>query len=334
VTPPRVSVAMPVRDAMPYLADSLRSVLDQTLEDFEFVILDDGSTDGSTELLRETARSDSRIRLFERRESCGLTEAFNYVVTRCVAPLVARMDADDVSRPERLQRQLEAMQGESHVVLVGALADGIDSEGRRVRPRDRWRLIRCTEIPFTHGSAMFRRRAFDEAGGYRPAAGPWADVDLLLRLGDRGRVVVLPEALYSYRYHLDCSTLEQPLEEAARSTDSLRRFLAVRRAGRAEDRILEGEGEDSVDPDAVAATAYTRGAMRLWAGALPVVDGLTPRGGSFRFSRTWLRTLLWTAWARVSPATLRLFLRGLIRARDLVAGARLRDGRPHEWRFR
>jgi glycosyltransferase involved in cell wall biosynthesis len=332
--PPRVSVAMPVRNAMPHLTDSVRSILDQTLEDLEFVILDDGSTDGSTEVLRELARSDRRIRLFELRESLPPAESFNYVVARCNAPLVARMDADDVSTPERLQRQADVMREADDAVAIGTLADGIDSEGRPVRPRDRWRLIRCPEIPFPHGSAMFTRRAFEEIGGYRPATWPWEDVDLFLRLGDLGRILVLPDALYSYRYHLNTTTLSHSATEAARSTRLLHRALDQRRAGRDHTSPTENGARGPVPREMVALAHRSQGALRLWAGERPRVLRQLFRGRALRFSRTGLRTLAWAVWAEVSPATLRLFLLWLIRARDRLAGVRLRDGRPCEWRLR
>jgi glycosyltransferase involved in cell wall biosynthesis len=324
---------MPVLNAMPHLTDSVRSILDQTLEDLEFVILDDGSTDGSTEFLRASAQSDRRIRLFELREPVPAPESFNYVVSRCTAPLVARMDADDVSTRERLERQVDVMREADDAVAIGTLADGIDSKGRRVRPRDRWRLIRCPEIPFPHGSAMFTRRAFEEIGGYRPATGPWEDVDLFLRLSDLGRILVLPDALYRYRYHLDTTTLSYSAEEAARSIHLLRDALNERRAGR--DHIIPAErGADRpVSREMVAAAHRSHGALRLWAGHTPGVLRELTRGGGRSGKLSGVGTVVWAAWGSLSPATLRFVLRSVIRLRDAVAGAWMPDGRPREWRL-
>ena len=104
-TPPRVSVVMPVRDAGPYLEASLRSILDQSFTDFELVIRDDGSVDGSTEILRDWAARDPRIRLHIGERPLGPAESSNWVVRHSTAPFVARMDADDISHPDRLRRR-------------------------------------------------------------------------------------------------------------------------------------------------------------------------------------------------------------------------------------
>jgi glycosyltransferase involved in cell wall biosynthesis len=324
---------MPVHNAGQYLHQSIRSILGQTLEDFELIVLENGSSDESRSILRGYAAADGRVRLFECSRALGLVGSSNFVFSKCRAPLVAKMDADDVSDPDRLKRQLEVMRREADVVAVGTLEYGIDSESRRVRPRDRWRLIRSREVPFAHGSSMFRREALQQVGGYREGAPEGREVDFFLRLADHGRIVVLPDALYSYRYHLASSTAFFPLHEAARSKELGRRFLAERRAGRDHDGVLES-GTAEPRPDSIAAAVYYRGTFRLWAGERPGVLGELFRSRALRLSRTALRTLAWAVWAELSPATLRLSLRSLIRARDLVAGRRVRHGRPYEWRLR
>jgi len=100
-TPP-VSVVMPVHNAGAYLDGAVRSILGQTFSDFEFVILDDGSTDGSLERLRRWAKEDGRIRLIENERRSGAAASSNRVARAASAPLVARMDADDIAEPERL----------------------------------------------------------------------------------------------------------------------------------------------------------------------------------------------------------------------------------------
>ena len=102
---PAVSVVMPVHNAGEFLDASVRSILDQSLTDFEFVILDDGSTDGSLEALRRWARSDRRIRLIENADRTGAANSSNRAARAASAPLIARMDADDVAEPARLERQ-------------------------------------------------------------------------------------------------------------------------------------------------------------------------------------------------------------------------------------
>src|SRR6266850_1923969 len=98
---PLISVVMPVHNALPFLDESIKSILKQTLSDFEFVILDDASTDGSVERLREWSRHDPRIHLHESKQSLGLSGSSNAVISKTRAPIIARMDADDIAHPYR-----------------------------------------------------------------------------------------------------------------------------------------------------------------------------------------------------------------------------------------
>ena len=135
---PLISVVMPVYNARPFLDDSISSILAQTLRDFEFVILDDASTDNSMECLREWADRDNRIQIHESKEPLGLSGSSNAVVAKARASILARMDADDIAHPDRLLRQWEIIRNRPDVVAVGTLCNGIDAAGRQVRPRDRW----------------------------------------------------------------------------------------------------------------------------------------------------------------------------------------------------
>jgi GT2 family glycosyltransferase len=328
---PAVSVVMPVRNAAPFLEQSIRSILDQTFGDLELIALENGSSDESGAILRRWARHDERIRVFEEPQAMGLADSSNSVVEKASGSLIARMDADDVCHPERLEREYEVMQAEPDAVAVGTLAEGIDRHGRRVRPRDRWRLIHCSQLPFSHGSAMFRRDAFESVGGYREGLVA-RDVDLFLRLSDHGRIVVLPEALYAYRYNVGSTSLAYSSAEIAHSTDLLLRSLAERRAGRRHDHLTEVPPDEPVAADSIAAALHLQGALRLWAGETPGVVRDLVRIGP-RLSRAWLRTLAWAAWGELSPGTLRALLRGWVRAKDAFAGLRIEDGRPYEWRL-
>jgi glycosyltransferase involved in cell wall biosynthesis len=298
---------MPVHNALPFLNESIRSILEQTLTDFEFVILNDASTDGSTELLREWSRRDRRIHLHESRKRLGLSGSSNAVVLKARAPIVARMDADDVAHPERLKRQWSIIEGRPDVALIGTLCNGIDASGREVRPRDRWRLVRRSGyIPFPHGSAMFRREVFDQVGGYNEAADGGEDQDLFSRMAGCGRVLTLPDVLYSYRYHSSNATL----------------FNGTR-------AVSENHSQNG---DALAAF-YMLGAMRLWAGQPPMLLEPMLEKKSLKWDFKTLMILISAIWGHISPSSLRVFLRASIRARDLLASVRVKDGRPYEWRL-
>ena len=298
---------MPVHNALPFLDESISSILKQTLTDFEFVIFDDASIDGSVELLREWSLRDKRIHLYESNKRLGLAGSSNAVVAKARASIVARMDADDIAHPDRLRRQWNIIEGRPDVVVIGALCQGIDASGRQVRPRDRWRLVRRSSyIPFPHGSAMFRREVFDQVGGYDENAAGGEDQDLFARMAGRGLVLTLPDVLYSYRYHSSNATL-----------------LNGKRA--------VGENH-SQNGDALAAF-YMLGAMRLWAGDPPMLLEPMLEKESLKWNLKTLMILASAVWGHISPSTLRVFLRSLIRARDLIAGVRVKDGRPYAWRF-
>src|SRR4051794_17741690 len=121
-TPP-LSVVMPVHNALPHLDEAIESILRQTVTDFEFVILDDASTDGSTDRLREWALRDSRIRLIEVEKNLGPAMSSERVAREARASIVARMDADDISCPTRLEEQLKALETYPDAGVVGGLWD-------------------------------------------------------------------------------------------------------------------------------------------------------------------------------------------------------------------
>lgn len=295
---------MPVHNARAFLAQSIKSILNQRFSDFEFVILDDASSDGSAEILDEWSRRDSRIRLFHSQQCLGLSRSSNRVVSECQTPIIARMDADDISHRDRLQVQLQVLNDEPEVVAVGTLCVGIDADGRLVRPRDRWRIVRRSGyIPFPHGSSMFRKSSFDEVGGYCEELKRGEDQDLFQRLAKRGRVVTLPNVLYHYRYHRENSTLHE-------NSNALK-------------HDLNGQTVEAL---------YMLGAMRLWAGHKPMILREVLANPSLKLNPQTLVTLASSSWGGLHPASLRGVLRLLIRARDMIAGLKIKEGRAYEWR--
>jgi Glycosyl transferase family 2 len=333
---PSVSVVMPVRNALSYLNESVTSIVNQTFTDFEFVILDDASTDGSTAALRGWARRDGRIRLYESRDKLGPSGSSNFVVREARAPVIARMDADDISHPERLRKQWEVMRGHSDVALVGTLYEGIDARGQRVRPRDRWQIARASLFPpFPHGSVMFRREVFDDVGGYREECAGWEDQDFFLRIKRRGRVViVLSDALYYYRFHVESVTGGTAIQRGVQVIDLRRRCLAELGRGGDYTRLLAGAGSDGPRRDALVDALFLRGSVRLWAGHPPKILSPLCRHKPLILTPRLLRTLVWAFWAATSPTSLRFFLRSIIRSRDFLASRSIKDGGMYEWRLR
>jgi len=195
---PAVSVLMGVRDGAPWVADAVASVLAQTAGDLELIVVDDGSTDATPALL--AAVRDPRLAVV-RQEPAGLTRALNTALARARAPLVARLDADDLALPERLARQRAFLAAHPEVGLLGTAAREVDAEGRAVRvlrapaddPALRRALIRAN--PFVHSTVMLRRAALDRVGGYDERLPVAQDYDLWMRVAGVSRLASLEEVL-------------------------------------------------------------------------------------------------------------------------------------------
>jgi len=209
---PRVSVLLPVRDAAKTLGSCLDSLAAQTLGDHEVVAVDDGSGDGSAELLLARARADPRLRVV-RTPRRGLVGALGVALAQARAPLVARMDADDVARAPRLALQVERLERDPGVDVLGcrvALAfspGAVAGEGMRAYVEWQNALVdhdamardRFVESPLVHPSVAMRTPTLRRLGGWRDFDGP-EDYDLWLRAFDAGlRFAKLEEPLLEWR---------------------------------------------------------------------------------------------------------------------------------------
>ena len=200
----KISVVMPVYNGARQLLASVESILGQTHTDLEMIVVDDGSTDGTPELLASVLRRDSRLRSI-RVPNGGITRALIRGCAEAQAPLIARQDCGDRSMPSRLERQSALMEDPS-VVLSGCGTIFRAPSGERLYESapdgevvhesllaDPVSSIRG--LPH-HGSAMFRRDTYLAAGGYRAAFYFAQDLDLWIRLASRGRIGITPEILY------------------------------------------------------------------------------------------------------------------------------------------
>ena len=200
---PRVTVLMPVYNAAAYVADAARSILHQTWSDFELLVIDDGSTDDSARIV--ASLGDPRIRLVRADRNIGLTATLNKGLALARGALIARQDADDLSEPERLERQVAFLDANPAVALVGSWYRKIDAAGRLLGDRRlpthdaplRWALL--SHCPIVHSAAMFRRDAIAEAGGYDDRFAYAQDYELWSRVAGRHRLANLPEFLVRYR---------------------------------------------------------------------------------------------------------------------------------------
>ena len=205
--PPTVSVMMPVYNTARFLARAVEGILGQAFPDFELVVIDDGSTDGSPDILRRYADRDARVRL-TCRANRGAVHTRNEILGQCRGRYLAVNDADDVSLPDRLARQVAFLDARPEVVCVGGHFDLIDAADRRLttlRPPAEnaaiQNLLLAGHCAVCHSAAMMRREAVDRAGGYLPEFTFSHDLDLWLRLGEVGAVANLPQTLIQFRLH-------------------------------------------------------------------------------------------------------------------------------------
>lgn len=198
-----VTVLMSVHNGLPYLADAVASVLAQTFRDFEFLILDDASTDGTRDFLRQ--QTDPRIRVIELEQNIGLTAALNRGLAEARGEFIARQDADDLSAPRRLEMQGTFLKANPACAVVGSQAWLVDRDGRSQGKKNfplGYRGILFAHLfdnALAHSAIMARRSVLVAAGGYDAAWTASQDYELWSRLGERHALANLPERLVTLR---------------------------------------------------------------------------------------------------------------------------------------
>lgn len=205
---PKVSVILTVYNGLPFLRESIESILQQTLSEFEFLIVDNASTDGSTDYLRSLR--DPRLRIHYSPTNIGQTRALNQALREATGMWCARMDADDVAFPERLLEQSDFLAAHPHTAVVGSWIEEIDQAGRHRKtmryPTDPL-MIRChllsdgdlTRRCLAHPSVMFVRSHVLAAGGYNEQVAYAQDYDLWTRLSRQYEIHNMGQALLRYR---------------------------------------------------------------------------------------------------------------------------------------
>lgn len=201
----QVSVIMPVYNAEKYLREAIESILTQTFSDFEFLILNDGSTDHSIDIIR--SYNDSRIRIHSSGVNRGLIFQLNKGLNLSRGKYIARMDADDISLPERLARQVEFLETHPEIGVLGTGVTIIDGDGNTshtLQPPTQHVVIKwclCFNNLITHPSVMMRRQIVGQVGGYNPDMALAEDFDLWRRLSCVTRLSNLKDLLVFYRIH-------------------------------------------------------------------------------------------------------------------------------------
>lgn len=205
---PLVSVVMSTFNDEDRVAEAVRSIQSQTLTDWELVTINDGSTDRTGDILDSLAEADSRIRVIHQ-ENTGLTRALIRGCREARADFIARQDADDVSTPERLEKQLKLLRADCELGLVSCFAEYVGPENEYLttvtRPADSSEathaLLNERAGPPAHGTVMFRKSVYNAVGGYRSEFYFGQDADLWLRLAERCKIAYVAEVGYRFRWH-------------------------------------------------------------------------------------------------------------------------------------
>jgi glycosyltransferase involved in cell wall biosynthesis len=237
-----VSIVLPAYNAQRFLAQALDSVLAQTHTQFELILVDDGSTDGTLAIAREYERRDPRVRAVTQPNG-RIARALNRGIELAQHEWIARMDADDVMEPNRLERQLAFVDANPDLAVASSLVLYIDDNDRVIgRGRspftDRRTVARYIKrnrvVAFNHPAALIRKSVLLEVGGYRPEFVPAEDCDLWNRIIERGHpVLVQPEYLLRYRIYGQ-STVGQNVVATDQRLEWVRQCMILRRQGKPE----------------------------------------------------------------------------------------------------
>lgn len=218
---PAVSVIVPVKNGAEYVAEALRSVLLQDLADIEVIVVDDGSLDDSAAIAKSLGNHDDRLKIVAN-SGAGIVDALNMGISLAQAPLVARMDCDDVCLPDRLRLQVERFDADPDLQLLGTAGISIDRTGQLLGaievPCDDQQIrdALLTYNPVLHPTAMFRTETARRVGGYRRAFIYAEDYDLWIRLSELGRLANMEAKLVKLRRHpTQTSTTKRDQQKAA-----------------------------------------------------------------------------------------------------------------------
>lgn len=218
---------MPVYNTWSYVREAIESILLQTLQDFEYIIIDDASTDCSMDILREYAQRDSRIRLYAHTENKGISATRNEAIKRARAPYIATQDSDDISAPNRLEKLFTFLESYWEYAAVGSDNEIIDSTGNKIGVRRyETRVDRSIlkSSPISNPASMFRTEVFMGLWWYRSGLDYGEDYDLWLNMYLHGyKLGNIPEYLVKLRLR-DGQTKSEKIKETLKNTIYLQEY--------------------------------------------------------------------------------------------------------------
>ena len=231
---PTITVAMPAYNAERYIGRAIESILSQTVTDLELVIVEDRSTDETWRIINEYAASDPRIRVFRNEVNSGAAASSNRAISEARAPIIAGMDADDISLPHRIETQLAMLRNHPEIAVVGSFvshtndADEVLSLSRTgpTTVAEFEKLRRTGEPTMVFGgTAMYTKELFDRVGGFDAKLRAAADIEFCDRMAEHGPIIAIPEPLLLYRVYSSSNVMLRFRE--GRLTH---RFLEARRS--------------------------------------------------------------------------------------------------------
>ena len=245
---PKISVIMSVYNGERYVSEAIESILNQTFADFEFIIVNDGSTDGSLEIIQ--TYNDTRIRLLNNETNLGIPRSSNKALEQARAQYIARMDADDVSVPNRFELQLKYFEEHPQTALVGTDIYTIDDAGKvlwEIRfPSNLSRSLLLQGNKICHGSIMFKKEIIDRLGMYNELFAYSVDYELYLRIAQYYNVSNLNTPLYKWRAHSGNISFVQRREQILYAI--LARKLAQNELGGEVLGLIKGKGISELCP--------------------------------------------------------------------------------------
>ncbi len=240
-----ISVIMAAYNAKDFIAPAIESILNQTYSEFELIIIDDGSTDNTLEIIKLYVEKDSRVKLIQS-DHLGAPSARNLGVREAKYSWIAIMDADDIALPERFNRQIEATKTNPEVVVWGTYAHHISSTGEvltlvqqgALNQEDFYNLWNDGHIPFViNPTALLKKNVLLEAGGYDPKYQFVEDLDLFARMASYGPILAIPEPLLLYRIHSKSESMQKFFQQK-----QLARYIVARHRS-----YLSGEKEPDLN---------------------------------------------------------------------------------------
>lgn len=227
---PLITVLIPTYNCAPYVKQAVQSILDQTYTNFECIIIDDCSTDNTVAIIKSL--NDSRINLIVKPKNSGYTNSLNYGLTIAKGKYIARMDGDDISLPQRFEKQVEVLEKNTDIVVCGSVFQIIDSKVIINAPQyhDDITIGLLKDSCIGHPTAMIKKSVLDANNiNYNTDFEPAEDYDLWVRLSKIGKLHNLQEVLFLYRVHDNQVSVTK--KEIQRKSASLSRFNMLSQLG-------------------------------------------------------------------------------------------------------